>query len=279
MIVITRKLRGILPYTTAFFATPSEVDEILRTAGPLRLMRFFWTERQLQLTRQVLKCEPSATVCIDLRTPIEALWQAVSKNGRNEIRNAERLADRVRIERNGPATLGNFLSMYNEFARMKDGVFVIDEGVLRRYAKYADIFVVYLDDQPMCGHVFLSDAALGRVRLLYSASRRLEDPAIARQCGHLNRLLHWREITTYRDEGLMIYDLGGIRQEPDGITRFKTSFGGKVVSEFTYLCAGSTISGVVALYFVDRRTRNVRQETVDTRQQQSGIQAQVRHPI
>jgi hypothetical protein len=105
--------------------------------------------------------------------------------------------------------------------------------------------------------MLLRDPYARRARLLYSASRRLEDPETGKICGAINRLLHWCEIRSYHAEGFKTYDLGGIRNdEVDGITRFKMSFGGEAVAENTYLCAGTPrIAGVfhrvvVSLRFV-----------------------------
>lgn len=255
MIVLERRLKGLLHYTTAFFATPGEVETVLGDGGSFDLMRFFWIVGELPASYSPVKTELSTTVWIDLQEPIDSLWGGISKNGRNEIRNVERLADRVVVKRNSADTVNDFLAMFNSFARVKDGVSPISHAVLKRYLEHADVFVAYLDDEPLCGHVYLRDRRVGRARLLYSASRRLDDPALSRQCGHLNRFLHWRDIATYRDEGFSTYDFGGIRREPgDGIARFKQSFGGRLIDESTVLYTSSFIFTRMARYFVGART-------------------------
>ena len=88
-------------------------------------------------------------------------------------------------------------------------------------------------------HIFLRDAEAGRARLLHSANRRLQEPEKARLCADLNRFLHWHEVRVYRDDGFHLYDFGGINEDrTDGIARFKISFGGDLLREYTYLCAG-----------------------------------------
>jgi hypothetical protein len=87
----------------------------------------------------------------------------------------------------------------------------------------------------------LRDPESGRVRGLYSASRRLDtdDPKKARLVGNLNRMLHRHNMRLYKEEGFDTYDWGGISDDrSDGRVRFKMSFGGAVVEEYTYLCAG-----------------------------------------
>ncbi len=246
MIIIRRRLFGVLPYTTVFFPDRREI-EALKRVGATGLTRFFWTEAQAEVGERVIKSERTATVCLDLRLTLEKLWQGITKNGRNEIRSVERLADRIRVERNNSDSISDFISIYRTFAVAKEHVSSIDSSTLNRYGNHADCFVVYFDNRPTCGHVYLRDTALGRARLLFSASRRLEDPDTARLCSHLNRLLHWHAITAYQRDGFAIYDFGGVRDDKDdGIRRFKTSFGGTVNPEFTYLVCGSRAVAAIA---------------------------------
>jgi hypothetical protein len=132
---------------------------------------------------------------------------------------------------------------------------MVNSRTLERYGPDTDVFVIYLEGRPMCAHALLLDKETRHARLLYSASRRLEDRESAYQCSALNRLLHWHEIQTYQSEGFGCYDFGGITSDPnDGIARFKTSFGGAVVREQSFLCAGSAWIGGIA----DRIRRRMR---------------------
>jgi lipid II:glycine glycyltransferase (peptidoglycan interpeptide bridge formation enzyme) len=262
MVIMERKLFRVFSYSTVFFAARKDLELITDTLRTTQIARFFWTATKLEPRSRIIHRQVTATVGLDLRKAPDELWQSIAKNGRNEIRSAERLGDRVAFEHNGPFTRERFLAIYNQFARGKGGVAPLDDRRLRRFGEHADIFVAYLDGRPMCGHVCLLDPVDGRARLLYSASRRLEDQATSRLCGHLNRLLHWREIVGYRERGLTTYDLGGIREDPnDGIARFKTSFGGEIIKEYTYLCAGSPVVGAAAGYFRDALRRRTSSST------------------
>jgi hypothetical protein len=273
VIITERKLLGVLPYKIVFFPSESVMAEIAEGLGPGHLARFFWTPMEFEPSGRVIQHECTATVCINLRNPLEELWGAISKNGRNEMRNAERLGGRVRIARNGVSARQDFLAVYNTFARAKTGV----SPLTQKYVDDADVFVAYLDERPMCSHAYLTDTSLGRVRLLYSASRRLEDREMGRLCSNLNRLLHWREICAYHEDGFVTYDLGGIREDRnDGIARFKTSFGGEVCREHTYLCFGSPWLGVATRgllqtirRFRSRAVAETRNPSPETRQQGS----------
>lgn len=247
MVIIKRKLWGIAPYTTAFFPTESTLDEIIAELRPFEMARLFWTPVGRQPGMNVIACESSSASCLDLSKSTDSLWKGMRRNCRYDLNRAEKLASDVRIERNGTQTKTDFLEVFNGFARVKDHVSPITSRILDNYAQHSDLFVIYLDGRPMCAHAVLRDQESSRARLLYSANRRLEDSEAASRCSALNRYLHWREIQTYRDEGFGIFDFGGIRSDAqDGISRFKISFGGAIINEFSYLCAGSPWMGRVA---------------------------------
>jgi Acetyltransferase (GNAT) domain len=239
MITLERRLAGIIPYRTHFFPIDAVVGATARGLNSTEIAKLFWTTTDLDGGRCVLRHYVSATVCRDLEDRPEEVLQTVSKTCRYEIRQAEKLGSRIKVRRKDSQASRDFVSLYNNFARSKRGVSRVTDNVFDRYRDHADTFVVYLDEKPMCGHMVLRDADSARVRLLYSASRRLDDKESARLCGSLNRFLHLHEIALYREEGFRTYDFGGIQDGgSDGITRFKLSFGGRVVTEHTYLCAG-----------------------------------------
>lgn len=252
MITIERNLGGIVPYRTVFFPTDSVVGEISENLRSPWIARLFWSSTERERARRVIRHQRTATVCIDLSRPLDELFKGIAKNGRYDIRQAEKMGDRLRISCNEPGSGDEFLELFNSFARVHRQVRAITSAVLQRYQDYSDIFLGYYDGRLICGHLMLRDTNLGRARLLMSANRRLEDRETARVCGIANRFLHWYEIRSYRAEGFEVYDLGGIREDRnDGITQFKMSFGGEVRSEHTYWCAGNPWLGRTALRVLD----------------------------
>src|SRR5579875_2850504 len=211
MVTIERKLSGIFTYRAIFFPDRETVEECARAMPAATMARLFYVADPPLATRCVVGQQQSSTVCIDLGRQPDALFADIRKTARYEIGQVEKLGERVR------------------FARAKrTGVAALDATVLRRYEPYADIFMSYLDEEPMCGHVMLRDTALGRARLLYSASRRLENQSLARLCGSLNRHLHWQEVLFYQQAGFALYAWGGIVHNPnDRIRQFKGPFDGK----------------------------------------------------
>jgi hypothetical protein len=232
----------------AFFPDPATIRELTENLKPTEFARLFHTTVDLPDLPCVLRHQRSVTACTNLKDTPEALFQLIKKNTRNEIRQIEKLGDRTRVGLNSDGIVDDFLPLFNEFAGSTAGVERISRSVLDPYGDKLDIFVAYLDGSPMCGHVMLRDDDASRVRLLYSANRRLTDPAVARICGALNRYLHWHEIGAYREKGFATYDWGGLNDdEANGIRRFKLSFGGTIVKEHTYLCAGSPALGRLVL--------------------------------
>jgi hypothetical protein len=237
---------GLLPYRAVFFPAKTALETALRST---ELVRFFWTNQALGSARRFLiRDEIGASILVDLTQSLDVLLKAMSQTARRKLRLAEKIAG-LKIVRNGPNAMRDFLPLYNEFARAKhSGVSQINEQVLQRYAPHSDFFLSYIDDKPVCAHLNLVDPDLRRSRLVYSANRRFDDPETARMCAIVNSHLHWHEMQTYRQEDLMVYDFGGYSKGANaGIDRFKEAFGGTVVDEHTYFCAGSPMLGRLLL--------------------------------
>ncbi|HLK87706.1 MAG TPA: GNAT family N-acetyltransferase [Candidatus Binataceae bacterium] len=249
MIVIKRRLAGILSYQRIFFADEATLPSLIESLRSNEIARVFHSSRRLAPGGSIIACERTFTVCNDLRQPLERLWQGFAPYARAEIRKAQRLGDRVRIACNESADARDFLAVFNEFARLKDGVTPLSANALALYDHLADRVVLYLDGQPMVVNLVLRDRDSGRVRGLHNASRRLtvDERRQARMLGNLNRLLHWDNMRRYKEAGFSTYDWGGIgERRDDGRSKFKMSFGGQVQEEYTYLCAGWPRLGQIA---------------------------------
>jgi len=246
MVVIERRLAGLFAYKMVFFAPQRQITSIAENLRPTEIARFFYTSDRFSGPRVPIRSERSFTICNDLLLPVSKIWKGFAHCNHTDIRKADGLGSRVRIERNEKAPRSDFLSVFNEFARLKDGVRPISARLLRRYEPFSDRIVLYLDEQPSVVMLMLRDRGSGRVRGLYQGSRRLQDSAHARVIGNLNRFLHWHNMRAYREEGFRQYDWGGISQdEMDGRTTFKMSFGGRVVEEYSHIYAGWARLGLV----------------------------------
>jgi hypothetical protein len=256
MVTIDRRLGGVLPYRVTFFPTSECARHIADELEPTWMARLIAADQDVAQATCVIRSGKNATSCVNLDRPLEELRSRTHSSTRNKLAKAEKLLHRIRIVRNGPEAKNEFVALYQPLLEAKGSqVLPLDVRILDRYTVCSDIFIAYLDATPICGHVNLRDDEIGRSRLLYSASKRFEDCETARLSGILNCYLHWHEIVTYKGEQFDIYDFGGIsngqRSNAEGIDRFKLAFGGDVVEEHNYLCAGIPSLGRLILRLFD----------------------------
>jgi lipid II:glycine glycyltransferase (peptidoglycan interpeptide bridge formation enzyme) len=250
MLILDRRLSRFIPYRVVFFPTPAMVQEVTEHLALIWMVRLIAASAAGN-GRHIVQHRITATSCVDLRQDLNVLFRAMHATFRNKIGKAERLGDRVKIERNGPQAKAEFLQLYANLTSAKPGqVTPVNADVLDRYSPWSDIFLIYLDGEALCGHVNLRDPSIGRARLLYSATRRFTDPQIARLGGLLNCYLHWQEMRVYKEQGFEVYDLGGVSlgsPQAAGIEQFKLGFGGAIVEEHDYICAGLPLLGRAAM--------------------------------
>ncbi len=263
MIAISRRLAGLIPYTVFYFPTSETVRTYAERMPRIAMARLFLTSLDLAGGRCVVAHHLATTVLIDLTNELELLHREIrNPNYRRQIARAVELGDRVQVAPNDARAWADFLPLFNDFARVRGTVEQLSRQRLEGYREAGEAFVIYLDGQPMCGHLTLPDSQSGRVRLQLSCSRRLEGLEVSAMSGVLNRYLIWWEIAHYKARCFSSYDLGGITDRPDdGIARFKKGFGGRVVLEHSYLCAGVKWLGEVvqrAFEFTSARANQMR---------------------
>jgi len=209
-------------------------------------------------TSYLIESHPVSSVQIDLNRSREAIFDAINSTGRNEIRAIEKLGNRVAIAANNEGVITDYLDVYNSFARAKGDVPPVTPSVVETYSRASDIFVLYLDGRPMCGHLTVRDDDAKRAYSLFCGNRRLESKADAAICGKLARYLFWHEICLYRARGMEIYELGGIAHN-DLAARFNTlklSLGGQIVTEYCHTFSGSSSIARLVLLIYNRLRRS-----------------------
>jgi len=198
-----------------------------------------------------------ATLLTNLREAEEALWNALSKENRYEVRRA-RARDGVEIEiyhHPTEAQLQEFVHYYSAFAQSK-GLSRFDKGTQRLLGLYRQagrlVFgVIDRDEQRLVQHVYYVGPG-DTCRLLYSASlfREREDSAFRALVGRANRLLHWEEMCWFREQEYRRFDWGGWHAGADPamlrINDFKESFGGTVTPVY-FGIVGVTVAGRLML--------------------------------
>jgi hypothetical protein len=239
MVITERRVGGFLRYRKVWFPKREAALQISQSMRPNDVVRLFAASSDLGTLRGLVRHRQGLTAFLDLSGGPEAVLKGMKKKScRYEIRRAEKMLDRVRIEINSSRACRDFLTLYNDFAKAK-GLPKLPASWFREYVTHGEALVLYLEEEPLCCHLLLCDPDGGTVRLVFSGSRRLETPGEAAACGALNRYLHWHEIQRYHAQGIVNFDFGGIRSSEDPISRFKLSFGAVVVPEHYYLLGGT----------------------------------------
>jgi hypothetical protein len=176
------------------------------------------------------------TKVIDISTPVAAFESRFDQKTTYEIRRAIKDGVTTAIE----TDLNHFIDFYNLFAKTKKLPKLSSN--FNNYLSRIVITKAVYDEQDIVMHAYLSDASSKRVRLLHSASlfRRENDTQLKAVIGRANRLLHFKDMCLFKEQGFEVYDLGGYAAETTDealirINQFKDSFGGELIQESDYL--------------------------------------------
>jgi hypothetical protein len=231
-----------------FFADGKNVAELARGCRPYDLYRIRHA-LEVSPSQPATRLRESVTSVIDLtQEPDSILGGMDAKSCRYEIRRAEKLGERLTLQRNDAVAA-------DDFRRLLEGLIEHTRHVRppsrRRYEQYravSDIAVAYVDGTPVAGHLVARSADARRARLVFSASVRHEPGELQKLSGPVNRWLHWQELLLYRQEDYLAYDFGGVNPR-SSIGRFKLSFGGEIERGTNVVLAGSL--SVVPLRLLD----------------------------
>jgi hypothetical protein len=229
----------LVNYRVVYFPTTELAQVMLADLRLNELMRVRQTGATLEGHPDLLRQSEFKAICIDLTEDLATLRRKLDLTCRRWLRKGEAMRE-VEIRTNDPATHGDFIDLYNRFAARNGHSGPISARTLAKYAEISDLLVVYYQGLATCGHLWLRDEVARRVRLVFSASARLESRRDANLSGALNRHLHWQEIEKYKHEGFELYDMGGFEADEDishPLTRFKLSLGAFILKENNY-CFG-----------------------------------------
>lgn len=189
------------------------------------------------------------TLRTDLLCEKDCLQNHISKNFRYEIRRAEKENVKIKIY-DGKENVVNNQLLY-EFEKTYNGMFKKKDMSNRFNMKYVKaalennsmIISVAIDgntDEYMVFHAYVVD--MENTLLLYSTSKKWMDKKIENLVGYANKYLHWTDICYFKDTGRINYEWGGIssKDNPNGIDKFKMSFGGDIIQLKNCIVANST---------------------------------------
>lgn len=160
---------------------------------------------------------------------IDVIFSGFSKTVRTQIRKSEKEG----IECHFNQDVKSFVDFYNAFASNKK-IAPTSTQRIREMGKNFEVSFAILDGKILAAHSYLIDHEVGIVRLFHSASLRFDKEIDTQKIGRSNKLLHYRDMIFYKDQGYKVYDFGGYTENTndlslEGINQFKLSFGGKKV--------------------------------------------------
>jgi FemAB family len=239
-ITVLYKKFSLIPITVKWFNTEPafEYDAkslfyILRQSSPLDDIKHYPCVKEYK----------STTSIIDLTLSEEQLWEILDpKSCRYEIRKVLKMLDGgENVEIRNDSDLKQFLNLANNYIRKKGYSKPLTLNHFQRYIEHncGELITLYHNGRLIGGNFYIMDHP-SRVRLLYSFNDRFEAEQLQKLSGPLMRYLHWHAmVKKYKKNGFLKYDMGGVDLRPDaethGISKFKLSFGGKVVEEYNYV--------------------------------------------
>ena len=179
-------------------------------------------------------CEEFTTLTIDLTQDLDIIWKNFDKKScQYGIKRAVREGIEIRLNQD----FEQFFELNRSF-RTNKGLPVGSEKI-ETMKKYGTLFTALFEREIIGGQLYLADK--DNIRWLLGASKRLEVKKEKEVIiGFGNRLMIWEAIKYAKDKGLREFDFGGFYtgkaedSQKEGINVFKKSFGGKLVTHYTY---------------------------------------------
>lgn len=198
------------------------------------------TECDLMLLNQYSRSPQGAfsssfsTLTLDLTREEASLLEGLNRDTKYKVRRAETkdLIECVMEPTADDDMASLFTDFFNEFANGKGVARIVPaEFKARLSAGMLRFSRAKWNGQTVVWHVHIATA--DRASLLHSAShfRQADDNEVRAIIGRANRLLHWRDILTFKASGFKVYDFGGWYAGRDDetllrINQFKEGFGG-----------------------------------------------------
>lgn len=186
----------------------------------------------------------------------ELLINTFSSTVRNEIRRAERDGVECKVFTSNDLAVNHgmidaFADTYREMYAEKGLNCSLEMRSVEAYIKN-NVFVLtvaYVDGKPCVFHSYVVDDT--HSRLLHSCSKfRVQDNSMKNSIGRANKLLHYKDMQYLSGLGIISYDWGGISsfEKPNGIDKFKMSFGGTPVDYYNCFVNLSLKAKLISIY-------------------------------
>lgn len=204
------------------------------------------------------------TLISDLTKEKEELFFGIKKNYRYEIKRCDRSDEKITYryydQKNhiDEMILNRFEDIYNQMYIDKGIKSVFNRKQIENMINSGSIVfsVGFYQDIPLVFHSYVYSQDDSKVRFYYSASPFRQEKEESERIGRINKGLHWFDFRTFKEQGIKIYDWGGIANpdNPDGIGKFKLSFGGQVVLLYNIITANS-LKGKITIMLLKMRKK------------------------
>jgi hypothetical protein len=230
-VALKSRFAGLRAVQAWWPARVEEVYELGRTAPVLMVMQC-GDEVAGLLEPCSFRRKPFHTALTDLRADRDTLWARLGREScRDKIRRAMRMDHRIVVDED----VDRARELVNGFIRRSGYRRPVSRFEWDEVLRHASVFMIEHGATLIAAHVLLVDKP-GRARFLFGATReRTSSVEANRVIAPLNRLLHWYEMTHFKEQGFHHYDFGGVvvdgRSPLASISEFKLSFGGSVIRE------------------------------------------------
>ena len=183
-------------------------------------------------------CHKQYSAITDLIETEEELFAALGSTLRYKIKRAEREGTEVSYFTGEeavcrlPAFAETFENMYEQKGNREE--LPIEE--MKTYALEGKLLVsiASIGGKAAVYHSYVCDDKHCRLTFTCSEFRAVSTKEEKQAFARANELLHWKDITYFKEKGLFSYDWGGLTspEDPNGIDRFKLGFGCKIIEYY-----------------------------------------------
>lgn len=183
-------------------------------------------------------CHKQYSAITDLTICRDDIFSSFASTLRNEIRRAMREEVTVRfcIGDDAIEQLPEFADTFRHLYEEKGEKEELPVKEMNTYAERNALMisVASVSGEAKVFHSYIYDENSCRLTFSCSEFRAASSKEEKQSFARANKLLHWEDMLYFIDKGLSVYDWGGLTspEEPNGIDKFKLSFGCKPVEYY-----------------------------------------------